>query len=192
MYYFGSDDWYPNVFKCQIGLATSTDGGQTWKKYDDPATTDLAYAESDPVLKAGPENFDDDGIFGAGIIKNGKQWEMFNNGIGSDTKAAICFATSPDGINWEKYSENPIYTFWDDALLAVHGFIESPSVALYNSRYFLYYDYGIGASGIGLATALRRPKIINVPDDFDSIQEAINAAGDGDTVLVWRIPIMKT
>jgi len=155
MYYLGSDDWYPNEFNPQIGLATSIDGGQTWQKFDDPATTDPPYAESDPVLKAGPEIFDDDGIIGAGIIRNGAQWEMFYCGIGSSSEAAICYATSSDGIIWEKYSKNPILTFWDDPL-AVYGFLESPSVVLYNSTYFLYYDYGLGsdAAGIGLATAL--------------------------------------
>jgi hypothetical protein len=36
----------------EIGLATSTDG-VTWRKHDDPATTDLARATSDPVMALG-------------------------------------------------------------------------------------------------------------------------------------------
>jgi hypothetical protein len=36
----------------EIGLATSVDG-VTWQKHDDPATTDLARATSDPVLALG-------------------------------------------------------------------------------------------------------------------------------------------
>ncbi len=154
MYYWGSDEWYPFLFKIQIGLATSTDGGQTWQKYDDPATTDPPYAESDPVLKAGPESFDIDGILGAGIVRNGNQWEMFYAGFVSSTEGSICYATSPDGIQWVKYSRNPIYTFWEDPL-AVYTFLEAPTVALYNSSYFLTYDYGNGpnSAGIGLETA---------------------------------------
>ena len=55
MYYVGSDDWYPNAYTIQLGMATSTDGGTTWQKYNDPTTTTPPYAESDPVLKPGPE-----------------------------------------------------------------------------------------------------------------------------------------
>jgi len=154
MYYWGSDEWYPYTFISQIGLATSTDGGQSWLKYDDPATTSPPFAESDPVLKAGPESFDIDGIVGAGIVRNGNQWEMFYAGFVSNTEGSICYAASQDGIHWTKDPGNPIYTFWEDPL-AVYGFLESPTVALYNSSYFLYYDYGNGPNsvGIGLATA---------------------------------------
>ncbi len=165
MFYCGSDEWYPFVFKIQIGLATSTDGGQTWRKYDDPATTSPPNAESDPVLKAGPESFDNFGIFGAGIVRNGNNWEMFYSGYVSNTEGAICYASSLDGIHWAKNPGNPIYTFWEDPL-AVYGYLEIPSVALYGSTYFLYYDYGIGpnSAGIGLATA----PIVGIEQWFES------------------------
>jgi predicted GH43/DUF377 family glycosyl hydrolase len=185
MYYWGTDDWYPNVYKSQIGLATSTDGGQTWQKYDNPETNYPPYAESDPVLKVGiAGSYDDDGIFLAGIVKNSVQWEMFYAGFSTNSElGGICYATSIDGVNWQKYSENPIFTFWDDPL-ATYGYLECPSVVLRGNIYFLYYDYGTGPNGIGLATALRLPKVLNVPRDFTTIQAAINAAIDGDTVLV--------
>ncbi len=162
MYYMGSDDWYPNAFKTQIGLATSTDGGQTWIKYDDPTTTDPPYSESDPVLKTGPQgSYDDFGIIGAGLIKKGEHHEMFYCGAPtSDDGAAICYATSTDGISWQKYSENPILTFWDDPL-AVYGFLESATVAFYDSTYFIYYDYGLGSNAAGIGLAADPPIIIN-------------------------------
>ncbi|HUE97880.1 MAG TPA: hypothetical protein VMN99_01425, partial [Anaerolineales bacterium] len=46
MYY----DALGNGNSSMIGMATSSDGVQ-WKKYNDPATTDPAFAESDPVLQ---------------------------------------------------------------------------------------------------------------------------------------------
>ena len=185
MYYWGTDDFYPYTFIAQIGLATSIDGGQTWQKYDDPATTSPPFAESDPVLRAGPEGFDIDGIFGAGIVRDSNQWEMFYAGFVSNTEGSICYAASQDGIHWTKDPGNPIFTFWEDPL-AVYGFLESPAVALYNSSYFLYYDYGNGPNsvGIGLATAPRLPGILNVPGQYATIQAAIDAAMEGDTVLV--------
>ncbi|MEJ2196191.1 MAG: hypothetical protein P8X73_15210, partial [Ignavibacteriaceae bacterium] len=39
-----------------IGYATSVDG-ISWTKYNDPATTSPPYADSDPVLKAGPSSW---------------------------------------------------------------------------------------------------------------------------------------
>jgi hypothetical protein len=154
MYYWASDDWYPSVFKCQIGMATSVDGGETWQKYDEPATTSSPYTESDPIVKAGPESYDNSGIFGVGVVRNGAQWEMFYNGISSMTGGSICYANSPEGIIWQKdTTNNPIYTFWDDPL-ALASLLESSAVTMVDSTYFLYYDYGFSSNsaGIGLAT----------------------------------------
>ena len=152
MYYFGSDDWYPNAFTVQHGMATSTDGGATWQKYNDPTTTTPPYAESDPVLKAGPEL----DIYGAGVIRHNNLWEMFYSGSSakwppSDT-ANICYATSADGIHWTKYSGNPIFTNLNDPVLSV-GVLEIPTVVFDGSKYFLLYDYAPGQAGIGLAIA---------------------------------------
>ncbi len=88
-----------------IGLAKSEDGLH-WEKYDDPATTEKAYAESDPILKADMDwefskvdrprvQYSPDGwviIFQAGPIEQ--------RGL----------ALSNDGIHWKKYPENPIFT----------------------------------------------------------------------------------
>ena len=139
MYYWGCDDWSPYNWTGQIGMAISTDGGDSWQKYDDPATTSPPYAESDPVLKAGPEGFDIVGIDGAGIIRNSSRWEMYYSGINAADEGSICYASSLDGIHWTKYPGNPIYTFWEDPL-AVYTYLDMPTVALWNSTYFLYYD----------------------------------------------------
>jgi len=48
LYFSGGDNFYTNW---QVGLAKYD--GSSWTKYDDPATTEPPFAESDPVLKFG-------------------------------------------------------------------------------------------------------------------------------------------
>ena len=141
MSYIGSDDWFPNTFTVQLGMATSTDGGTTWQKYNDPTTTTPPYAESDPVLKAGPEELS---IWGAGCIRHNNLWEMFYAGQTNPYIVPICYATSPGGIHWTKYSGNPIFTHLNDPVSV--GVLELPFVVFVDSMYFLLYDYGAGRS----------------------------------------------
>jgi hypothetical protein len=54
MYYYGGIDFSTNVMNF-IGTAISTDG-ITWIKYNDPATHDFPFKESDPVLLTGEQN----------------------------------------------------------------------------------------------------------------------------------------
>ncbi len=152
MYYLGGHDW-SGTAAMQIGLAISNDNGQTWVKWDDLSTTSAPFAESDPVLKLGPDAYDNGSIRGAGIIKNGSGWEMLYNGsTTSPISGDICYATSDDGIHWNKHASNPILTYLSDPL-TINGWFEGATVALHENQYFLYYDYGAAADGIGLATA---------------------------------------
>jgi predicted GH43/DUF377 family glycosyl hydrolase len=193
MYYWGSDEWYPFNFTCQIGMATSTDGGQSWLKYDDPLTTSPPYAESDPVLKAGPESFDSIYIFGAGITRGNNIWEIFYSGYSSLTEGSICYASSYDGIHWIKYSGNPIYTFWEDPL-AVNGILGMSTVAFHDSRYYLYYDYGYGPDlpGIGVAADPPivgiEPPVENTISNFKLNQNYPNPFNPS-TVISWQLAV---
>ena len=149
MYYWAANFW-PGV-PSQIGRATSTDGGLTWEKYNDPTTPSPPYAESDPVLQP-DKPYDDDGIWGCTVFKLDTIWEMYYaaNGIYGP---AIFYATSMDGIVWTKPdSLNPIFT--QDPILT--QIFEKPGIVKTDSLYFMYYDYGISqsSSGIGLATAI--------------------------------------
>jgi len=149
MYYWGGSAWPGGGH--QIGLATSGDGGLTWTKYNDPATTNPPYAESDPVLPVGAAgSIDDNGILGCSVLKRTIQWEMFYAG-GDGDSTSICYATSSDGIIWNKHPLNPVLSPSKDPL--AYDLLEVPSIVLFNDRYFLYYDYGVFANGIGLATA---------------------------------------
>jgi predicted GH43/DUF377 family glycosyl hydrolase len=150
MYYWGGNAWPGGVH--QIGLATSNDGGLTWIKYNDPATTNPPYAESDPVLSLGKAgSYDDSGIYGCSVLKKATQWDMFYAGHDGNS-TSICYATSVDGIVWYKNTpKNPIFTAFQDPNAT--SVVEVPAVVLLNDTYFLYYDYGVFGTGIGLATA---------------------------------------
>ncbi|MCK4678758.1 MAG: hypothetical protein KAT48_11550, partial [Bacteroidales bacterium] len=95
----------------QGGLATSPDGIQ-WTKYDDPATVNAPYADSDPVLKVGPlflNAWDSYRAIEPVVMKIDTEYLMFYTGLGpSYAGTEIGFATSTNGINWLKSVHNPI------------------------------------------------------------------------------------
>jgi len=177
MYYWAGESW-PNP-NAKIGMATSTDEGITWQKYDDPATTNTPYAESDPVLIPGSVgSYDDNGIWGCSVLMMDGKWEMIYGGD-SGSKLSLSYATSENGIVWEKDKINPLLNPDQDPLAS--NTINGPGAVFWNNTYFVYYSHGVNNIGISLATSER---YINVPDDFRTIQGAINDATDGDVVLV--------
>ncbi|MFA6924480.1 MAG: T9SS type A sorting domain-containing protein [Bacteroidales bacterium] len=96
--------WYSGVNKnwlIQTGLATSPDG-LNWTKYP-----------GNPVITHGlAGSYDDMWVAVPSVIKRNNQFEMWYNAFNSisayDT-LYICYATSPDGINWTKFAGNPLF-----------------------------------------------------------------------------------
>jgi hypothetical protein len=171
------------VTTMQVGLATSSNGIH-WTKYNDPATSNSPYAESDPVVQPGlAGSWDQDFVWLPSVLKTGELFEMFYHG---GSPAGFGYAVSQDGISWTKnVANNPIFVTGDDPYtVSSGGIIQGPSVILKDSIYYMYYDYGLSVGEIGLAMAKRLPSIIHVPEDYPSIQEGINAAIEGDTILV--------
>lgn len=94
-----------------IGMAASTDG-VTWTKYNDPATTDKPYADSDPVFQPGEKGtWDAAWVHQPRVFQTADGWLMIYRGTndrnGSNMKLGL--ATSQDGIHWERYAGNPIF-----------------------------------------------------------------------------------
>jgi hypothetical protein len=152
MYYTSGDIWNPFNPRWKTGLTTSTDGGITWKKYDDPATTSELYAESDPVLDYGAEGiYNIQGIIGCSVLQLENSWILYYCLVQGQSNA-IYYATSHDGIKWQKHEEQPLLTPSQDSR-ASYNIFEGPSVVFFNKKYFLYYDYGPFAGMIGMAVS---------------------------------------
>jgi predicted GH43/DUF377 family glycosyl hydrolase len=94
-----------------IGMATSPNG-VTWTKYNDPATTNKPYADSDPVFQPGEKGtWDASWVHQPRVFQTADGWVMIYRGV-SDTRGAnmkLGMATSKDGIHWERYAGNPVF-----------------------------------------------------------------------------------
>ena len=148
MYYSAGVDFLAG-HNVMVGLAFSRDG-LTWHKYNNPRTKDAPFVESDPVLTLGDAgSWDDLYIWEVDVLKIDRGWEMFYSGAGSNHSWSIGYAHSPNGIHWHKSPHNPILTPEDD--LAATSLIEVPSVVDVQGEHFMFYDYGVGGDGIGVA-----------------------------------------
>ena len=133
--------WYgagsASLNRSAIGYAWSLDG-ISWTKYNDPNTTNPPYLESDPVMMP-EEGWDDKWNYYPCVMHNNGQFQMWYTGISSSTNIkAIGYATSTDGINWNKDTTNPIMEIgppgsWD------HGEVFSPKVILSGDTYKMWF-----------------------------------------------------
>jgi predicted GH43/DUF377 family glycosyl hydrolase len=148
LYYTGGTDFATNenIF---IGLAFSSDG-RKWKKYNDPATAEPQYAESDPVLITGKKgDWDEEYVWTPCVFRVSGGYGMIFGGLKMENDIRFLsagYATSPDGIEWKKYEENPVFTInpdYTEADLIVEVTFEGPSIVFLDSVCLLYYDYGI-------------------------------------------------
>jgi predicted GH43/DUF377 family glycosyl hydrolase len=132
-----------------IGLATSPDG-LAWTKYP-----------QNPVMSGTPGQWDRGSVNNEWVLYEGGQYKMWYAGqIVVDGKIStneIGYATSPDGIHWTKYADNPVLTpgpsgMWDDA------FVNLPTVLWNGSSYVMYYrgtstKTSIYLGSLGMATS---------------------------------------
>ncbi|MDQ2691141.1 MAG: hypothetical protein M3Y68_03835 [Chloroflexota bacterium] len=144
MYYDGSR----SGSQSRIGLATSSDGIH-WEKYNDPATEEQVFTESDPVLGVSDQGWDSKRVIDPNVIETSDGFEMIymaTTGTGKFAPGDFAFglATSPDGIQWTKSKMNPLltnkdYSWWKQAYLA--------SLLHIDGTYYLYFDAVASGSG---------------------------------------------
>jgi len=127
----------------RIGYATSIDGA-TWNK-------DTIHS---PVLNVGaPGEWDDEAVSWPSVVFVNGMYHMWYAGFPSD----ICYighATSPDGVNWDKDTANPVLEqgpagSWDSY------WVDTPFIIFENDKFHLWYSGGSGSDlvQIGYATA---------------------------------------
>jgi len=142
----GSDLW-------MIGRATSPDG-VTWTKHDDPATTEAAFAESDPVLEPGPGAWLSRRLLDPNAVQTDAGWVMIyatNSGSGGKfitPDLHLAYATSPDGITWTS-AEQPVLV---GSQHPAWGGVYLISLAKAEDGYYLFFDVATGGTNVYLAT----------------------------------------
>ncbi len=152
---FNTDEGYVMYYSGQgtgqgmVGMATSPDG-LTWIKYDDPATTDRPFDESDPVFMTGERGaWDDQLAWGSSIQRTENGWEMVYSGgtqaLSGPFVIGVGYAYSEDGINWTRYADNPIVLIEDNLTLF-------PALVTTESDYLVYY--GLAPAGGGSKTEI--------------------------------------
>lgn len=110
-----------------------------------------------PVLEPGPSGeWDDTYVICPEILFDGTQYRMWYSGGGENgINDEIGYATSIDGINWEKHLDNPVLKIgesgkWDDK------YIREPVVLTDGSTWKMWYE-GVneltGSHQIGFATS---------------------------------------
>jgi predicted GH43/DUF377 family glycosyl hydrolase len=115
----------------KIGYATSEDG-VIWTKY-----------LQNPVMDIDPENrdkWDWLSVADPSVIKEDNVYKMSGVSLNKDNKMVlqIGYATSKDGINWERYENNPVLPLgeagsWDA------GAVMQPSVFFDGEKYIMLY-----------------------------------------------------
>jgi predicted GH43/DUF377 family glycosyl hydrolase len=115
--------WYSGVDETgsRIGYATSPDG-VNWTKY-----------AGNPVLGLGsPGSWDSTSVYYPNVLHNGSTYEMWYSGA-NGSAYAIGYATSTDGVNWDRYPENPVVTTgpadsWDSKYVLASTVIAQPGM----------------------------------------------------------------
>jgi len=127
--------WYTALNRTYlIAYATSRDGVH-WTKVG-------------PVLEPSMEGPDSSSVRGPCVLRTAEGYEMWYRGIGITSRSwTVCYAISPDGVNWERYAQNPVLEGqsggWDAKLWF-------PRVIREEDRYSMWYtstDSGVGQVG---------------------------------------------
>ena len=144
MWYSGDDD-----SNNRIGYATSIDG-VAWKKHP-----------GSPVIDIGPAGAWD-GVYtsNCSVIHDDAEYKMWYCGVGDHdpSNGRIGYATSLDGINWEKHSDNPIIDMGPAGTWS-QDTVSKPTVIFRKGEYMMWYvGHDRGPRGkryrIGYATSV--------------------------------------
>lgn len=144
-YYAGWTRCESVPFNVAIGMATSSDGGVTFKKLGNGPI--LSYSPDEPFVLSGPKirRFND--IWYLWYIA-GRKWKMVDGR--AEPVYKIRMATSSDGIHWEKFNRDLISSrIEEDEAQA------SPDVFYSNGKYHMFFCYRYSAGYRGKENGYR-------------------------------------
>jgi len=133
-----SFDKLKNNNEYEIGMSYDKD------KVAGPFTGAIEYSK-EPVLSANPSGWDQHIREKPWVIYEDGKYHMWYAGWKGQYGKGVCrigYATSEDGINWEKYGENPVIE--DPGA-------EDPTVVKFKGKYFLAYELEKNVAGEGRA-----------------------------------------
>ena len=155
MWYSGSEDGQHH----KIGYATSGNGID-WNKYT-----------GNPIIGKGePGTFYSEKVFYSYVTHDGYKFSMwFNGNNGYNTN--VGYAESSDGIAWDIFTypvlSNGYSGEWD------YRHVQTPCVIIEDGKYKMWYGgYDFDRWRTGYAEGF---EVVNVPGDYATINEAINA-----------------
>jgi len=133
----------------QLGLATSMDGS-TWIRHPE-----------NPLLGRGtPASWEGRWIESPSVLKTAPLFYLWYNGVDMDWQVHVGLATSRDGIHWEKYPGNPVFSpdaasNWESAAVyapQVHK-LGDRLVMIYTGLVFgeATYDFAHSSNGIAVS-----------------------------------------
>ena len=135
--------WRVGLATSRVGLATSPDG-ITWTKYP-----------NNPVLSEGqPGSWEENNIHAGTVLFDGTEYKMWYGAKQrSITYAWIGYATSPDGIVWTKYPDNPVLSPGPGGAFDDYR-VEGANVLFDGYEYKMWYSAKDGSNyRIGFATS---------------------------------------
>lgn len=157
----------------RTGIATSVDG-VSWAKYS-----------NNPVLVAGPAQWDNRHTGVGSVLWNGSHFLMWYNGQDWSTSTTrIGLATSLDGFSWTKYAQNPVLETgspgsWD----ARHVYY--PSVIQTGNSLLMFYvgreDKSPYSNRLGLAIC----NLPSIPAEVDINPETLNLKSQGKWISAY-------
>ena len=130
------------------------------------AQTNFVKYTGNPILPLGnPGEWDDAGAAYAHVSFDGTTYHLWYSGSPQEFTYRIGYASSPDGVNWNKHANNPVLGLSASGFDNVYTWV--PMVLFNRGVYQMWYTGYSNAGAIGYATAADPASWTNAADCAD-------------------------